>query len=45
VAAVYNALFGTGFLLFGNLALGLACLAVAFGAMAGIFRVLPRVGL
>ena len=45
VAAVYNALFGTGFLLFGNLALGLACLAVAFAAMAGIFRVLHRVGL
>jgi solute:Na+ symporter, SSS family len=45
VAAVYSVLFGTGFLLFGNLALGLACLGVAAASMAGIFRVLPRVGL
>jgi len=45
VAAVYSALFGTGFLLFGSFALGAACLAVAALAMAGIFRVLPRVGI
>ena len=42
---VYSALFGTGFLLFGSFALGLASLAVAALAMAGIFRVLPRVGI
>ena len=45
LAAVYGALFGTGFILYGNLAMGLACLAMAGVAMAGIFRVLPKVGL
>ena len=44
LTTVYGALFGTGFLLYGNLATGLVCLAVAGSAMAGIFRVLPRVG-
>jgi len=44
LTTVYGALFGTGFLLYGNLAMGLVCLAVAGSAMAGIFRVLPRVG-
>ncbi len=43
-AAVYGALFGTGYLLYGRGAIGLACLA--FGALAalGLFRVLPKVG-
>jgi Na+/proline symporter len=45
VAAVYSALFGTGFLLYGNLGLGVLCLAVAAVALGGIFRVLPRVGM
>jgi hypothetical protein len=45
LAAVYGALFGTGFILYGNLAWGVACLMVAGSAMAGIFRVLPRVGM
>jgi hypothetical protein len=45
LGAVYGALFGTGFILYGNLGLGLACLAVAAVAMAGIFRVLPKVGI
>jgi Na+/proline symporter len=45
LAAVYGALFGTGFILFGNQLLGTVCLLVAGIAMAGIFRVLPRVGM
>lgn len=45
VAAVYSALFGTGFLLFGNVTWGIVCLGVAAAAMTGIFRVLPRVGI
>ncbi|MFC1574837.1 sodium:solute symporter family protein [Gemmatimonadota bacterium] len=44
LAAVYGALFGTGFLLYGNLAMGIACLSLAGVAMAGVFRVLPKVG-
>ncbi|MGD2120673.1 MAG: Na+:solute symporter [Gemmatimonadota bacterium] len=45
LAAVYGALFGTGFILYGSVALGSACLIVAASAMAGIFRVLPKVGI
>jgi SSS family solute:Na+ symporter len=45
LAAVYGALFGTGFILYGNMAFGLACLTVAGFAMAGIFRVVPKVGM
>jgi hypothetical protein len=45
LAAVYSALFGTGFLLYGNLLLGSVCLGLAAAAMMGVFRVLPRVGL
>jgi SSS family solute:Na+ symporter len=45
LAAVYGALFGTGFLLYGEIFPGLVCLVVAAGAMRGIFRVLPKVGL
>jgi hypothetical protein len=45
LAAVYGALFGTGFILYGNIGFGMACLVVAGFAMAGIFRVLPKVGM
>jgi Na+/proline symporter len=45
LAAVYGALFGTGFILYGNIAWGITCLIVAGSAMAGVFRVLPRVGM
>jgi SSS family solute:Na+ symporter len=45
LAAVYGALFGTGFLLYGEIFPGLVCFVVAAGAMLGIFRVLPKVGL
>ena len=45
LAAVYGALFGTGFLLYGNALPGAACLVVAVGGMAGIFKILPRVAL
>jgi Na+/proline symporter len=45
LAAVYGALFGTGFLLYGNTLPGVACLVVAVGGMAGIFKILPRVAL
>jgi hypothetical protein len=43
--AVYSALFGTGYLLYGSTAVGIAFLMVAFVAGAGVFRVLPKVGL
>jgi SSS family solute:Na+ symporter len=45
LAAVYGALFGVGFLLYGNLTPAVVSLAVSAVAMRGIFRVLPRVGL
>ena len=45
LAAVYGALFGTGFILYGNPGMGALCLLVAGIAMSGIFRVLPRVGI
>ena len=45
LAAVYGALFGTGFILYGEVGTGLVCLAVAAVAMGGVFKVLPRVGL
>lgn len=45
LAAVYGALFGTGFVLYGSLGVGVSCLLLAGLAMAGIFRVLPRVGM
>ncbi len=44
ITAVYGTLFGTGYLLYGSVGLAVACLAVAALAMAGVFRVLPRVG-
>jgi Na+/proline symporter len=43
--AVYAALAGTGFLLYGNLFAGVASLIVAGAAGWGILRILPRVGL
>jgi len=42
---IYAALFGTGYVLYGQAALGVACLTVAAGAAWGVLRVLPRVGL
>lgn len=45
LTSVYGALFGTGFILYGNPSMGLPLLALAGAAMAGIFRVLPKVGL
>ncbi len=45
LAAVYGALFGVGYLLYGSMGPALLCLIVAAAAMAGVFRVLPRVGL
>jgi Na+/proline symporter len=45
LATIYGALFGVGYVLYGNAAVGTACLAVAAVAMLGIFRVLPKVGL
>jgi Na+/proline symporter len=43
--AVYAALAGTGFLLYGNLLAGVASLLVAGVAGWGVLRILPRVGL
>ena len=45
LVTVYGALFGTGFILYGRLGVGLCCLALAGVGMAGIFRVLPKVRL
>jgi Na+/proline symporter len=41
---VYGALFGTGFLIYGNTAWGLTCVAIVALAGIGLFRTLPRVG-
>jgi len=41
---VYAALFGTGYLLYGNVALGLIVLGVAVVAGFGVMKLLPRVG-
>ena len=41
---VYAALFGTGFLLYGNMAVGIIGLIVAAGAGWGVLKLLPRVG-
>ncbi len=41
---VYGALFGTGFLLYGNLVWGLTFLIVAAVAGRGVLRLLPKVG-
>lgn len=43
--AVYAALFGTGYLLYGSLLAGVASLLVAAAAGWGILRILPKVGL
>jgi len=45
LAAVYGALFGTGFILYGEAGLGLVFLVLAGVAMGGVFKILPRVGL
>ncbi|HSG81572.1 MAG TPA: sodium:solute symporter family protein [Gemmatimonadota bacterium] len=41
---VYSALFGTGLLLYGNIAYGISALGVATIAATGLFGTLPRVG-
>ena len=41
---VYSALFATGFLLEGRVEPTLVCLALLAGAVTGVFRALPRVG-
>ena len=41
---VYAALFGTGFLLYGNVAGGIIGLIVAAGAGWGVLKLLSRVG-
>ena len=43
--AVYSALFGTGYVLYGRVGIGVGLLAVAAGGAVGILRLLPRVGL
>jgi Na+/proline symporter len=42
---VYGALFGTGYLLYGNVVAGLVCVAIVGVAAVTLFRLLPRVGL
>jgi Na+/proline symporter len=43
--AVYGALFGTGYLLYGSWAIAAVSLVVCAAAVAGLFKTLPRVGL
>ncbi len=42
---VYGALFGTGYLLYGEVAPAVVCLLAAAGAAAGLVRVFPRIKL
>jgi len=42
---VYGALFGTGYALYGSVALAVVCLGVAAVAAFGLMRTLPRVGI
>lgn len=42
---VYGALFGTGYLLYGDVLPAVACLVTALGAGASLMRTLPRVGI
>jgi hypothetical protein len=42
--AVYASLFGTGYLLYGRLALGLVCLAIAVLSALVLAKVIPKVG-
>ena len=44
VAAIYLALFGTGYLIYGRALPGLVCLGAGAAAAWGLFRALPRVG-
>jgi hypothetical protein len=39
---VYATLFATGYLLYGRLAIGLVCAAVAIAAAFGLWRAIPR---
>jgi len=41
---VYSALFGTGYILYGERGLAMVCFAVLAVAIMGLFRTLPRVG-
>ncbi len=41
---VYAALFGTGFLVYGQMAPGLVCLVLVAGSGYGLFKTVPRVG-
>lgn len=41
---VYATLFATGYLLYGCLAIGLVCAAVAIAAAFGLWRAIPKVG-
>jgi hypothetical protein len=42
---IYGALFSTGYVLYGNVAMGTVCGGVALGAAWGVLRLLPKVGL
>ncbi len=42
--AVYSALFGTGYLLYGRVGLGVLCLGLTALAAVALFRVVPKVG-
>lgn len=42
---VYAALFGTGYVLYGNVGVGIACFGAAGLGAFGLLRIVPRVGL
>jgi hypothetical protein len=44
-AAVYGALFGIGYALYGRMALAVVCLGTAAVASSFLMRALPRIGL
>jgi SSS family solute:Na+ symporter len=43
--AVYSVLFATGYLLYGQTAIGLVCLAVAIAAALWLWRTIPKVSI
>jgi Na+/proline symporter len=45
IVAVFSALFGTGYVLYGRLLMSGMCLVILAIAVGGLFRVFPRVGL
>jgi hypothetical protein len=41
---VYATLFGTGYVIYGRIALGIVCIIIAAAAAFGLARTVPKVG-